>query len=115
MEHEDGKFGELFNHVKFIMEKQETHYTKLKHEMNRGGRFASVVRQNNQRQGLLNPKITEHEENKFGELFSDIKSLTSNMESLITHMRNQETQMQDQKTEIESMKKMIMKGSSDVE
>ena len=108
MEHEDGKFGELFNHVKFIMEKQETHYTKLKHEMNRGGRFASVVRQNNQRQGLLNPKSAEHEENKFGELFSDIKSLTSNMESLIT-------QMKEQKTEIESMKKMIMKGSSDVE
>ena len=82
--------------------------TKLKVQMNR--------------QNPMRRRSAEHEENKFRELFSDIKSLTSNvesltsnMESLITHMRNQETQMQDQKTEIESMKKMIMKGSSDVE
>ena len=74
--------------------------TKLKSEMNRGRRGG--------RQGLL-------EENKFGELFSNIKSLTSNVESLTSNMESLITQMKEQKTEIESMKKMIMKGSSDVE
>ena len=74
--------------------------TKLKSEMNRGRRGG--------RQGLL-------EENKFGELFSNIESLTSNVESLTSNMESLITQMKEQKTEIESMKKMIMKGSSDVE
>ena len=75
--------------------------TKLKVQMNR--------------QNPMRRRSAEHEENKFRELFSDIKSLTSNVESLTSNMESLITQMKQQKTEIESMKKMIMKGSSDVE
>ena len=81
---------------------------KLKNEMHRGGRFASIVRQSSQRQKLLSPKSLDQDEDKFGELFSDIKSLTSNMESLINQVKEQQSKM-------ESMEKMIMKGRSDVE
>ena len=76
--------------------------------MSRSGRFAYVKRENRQRHELLSPKSAEHEGDKFGELFSDIKSLTNNMESLIT-------QMKEQKTKIESVEKMMMKGRSDVQ
>ena len=81
---------------------------KLKNEMNRGGKFASIVRQNSQRHKSLSPMSVEHKEDNFGELFRDIKSLTSNVESLIT-------QMKEQKGKIEGIEKMMMKGKSDEE
>ena len=81
---------------------------KLKTEINGRQRFASVVRENSQRHKHLSPRNVEHEEDKFGELFSAIKSLTSNVESLVT-------QMKEQKAKLESMEKMMIKGRSDVE
>ena len=95
---------------------------KLKNEMNRGGKFASVVRQSRQRQGHLSTRNVEHEEDKFGELFSGIKSLmskvdslTSNVESLTSNGEYLKTQMKEQKAKMESMEKMMKKGRSDVE
>ena len=116
---------------------------KLKNEMNRGGKFASVVRQSRQRQGHLSTRNVEHEEDKFGELFSGIKSLMSNVESLTNNVESLtnnvesltsnvesltsnvgsltsnveylKTQMKEQKAKMESMESMITKGRSDVE
>ena len=82
---------------------------KLKNEMQRGGRFAAIVRESTQQQKLLIPKSREQEEDKSEELFSDIKSLTSNVESLTRNVESLISQMKEQKTEIESMKKMMMK------
>ena len=81
---------------------------KLKTEMSRSGRFASVVRENSQRHKLLGPKIVEHEEDKFGVLLSDIKSLSSDVKSLSSDVKSLKAKM-------DSMEKMMLERRSDVE
>ena len=87
---------------------------KLKTGMNKRGRFASVSRANSQQHKLLSPTSMDHEEDKNGEMFSAIKSLTNDVKSLTSDVKSLITQMKEQKTEIESIKKM-MKGKSNVE
>ena len=75
--------------------------TKLKSEMNRRGRPASFARGSSQQNEYRRTMSGKHEDNEFRELFD-------NMKSLMAHMKKQNA-------EIENIKKMLMKGRSDVE
>ena len=75
--------------------------TKLKNEMNRKGRPDSFARGNSQQHVYSRTASVKSEEDEFRELFSNVKSI-------MTHMKKQDA-------EIESIKKMMIKGRSDVE
>ena len=69
--------------------------------MNRKGRPVSYARGSSQQHEYPRTGSVKPEENEFRELFSNVKSI-------MTHIKKQEA-------EIESIKKMMMKGRSDVE
>ena len=75
--------------------------TKLKTEMNRRERPASYARGNSQQNEHPRSMSVKHEDDEFRKLFANIKSLMD--------------QMKKQDAEIESIKRMLMKGRSDVE
>ena len=71
---------------------------KLKTGLNIRGR--SLSRANSQQNKPLNPKSVEHKEDKFEEMFSAIKSLTSDVKSLTSNVNSLITQMKEQKAKI---------------
>ena len=90
--------------------------TKLRAEMTRGrkseedefGELFSYMKSIMKKQEVqMSTKSVEQKEDQFGELFRNIKSLTGNVEYLMA-------QMKEQKTELENMKKLMMKGRSDM-